>query len=116
MEDTRDSSLQKSKEDTLVSSESNIVYIDEQRKNKVDLYLCCQDAIEGSDSVSIKKYAIEKAILACHSVVFSNMFTDCTSKDSEEIEEIILNENSKVTLTFLNIIYGKIDFTSNDFE
>lgn len=115
MEVTQDSVSQKSK-DTLVSCESNIIHIDEQRKDKIDLYICCQDVIKGSESIHTTKYAVEKAILACHSAVFSNMFTDCISNDSEEVEEISLNENSEVTLTFLQLTYGKVDFPSNDFE
>lgn len=89
------------------------ICLNESRKAHTDVIICSK---AGPDSygfntfgrkVKTQKFEVEKAVLASHSITFSNMFNDCHD-DQEKVSEVELSEPFNVVLSFLHIIYGTL--------
>lgn len=71
-----------------------MIPIKKEREDKNDLIIICGD----------QRYGVEKALLACHSTVFADMFGTCG--ESDNAGEITLTESPDTFFSFLKIIYG----------
>ncbi|PWN34690.1 uncharacterized protein FA14DRAFT_178091 [Meira miltonrushii] len=87
------------------SSVEAVIPIKESRAAKNDLIIYCSNKnISEEEEIVVKRFGVEKAVLACHSIFFENTFDDY-DKSSEE-GQIQLPEQADVVETFLNCVYG----------
>ncbi|PWN34692.1 uncharacterized protein FA14DRAFT_184165 [Meira miltonrushii] len=86
--------------------EAEIVYLNKLRGAHTDLILCSSTIDKVKNEKKTIKFQVEKAVLACHSSTFLNMFTDCSTQDKENVAEISIPEPAKVVSSFLHIIYA----------
>lgn len=95
------------------------IYLNEKRSAFIDIILCTTTIEEGKNKKMTTKYEVEKAVLACQSITFLNMFNDCVTRSKEKVAEISIPEPAKLVSSFLHIIYGTFqegNDTENDEE
>lgn len=50
------------------------VYLNENWQGRSDIILTCKDFVGWAKDIKYTQFYVEKTVLACHSVVFANMF------------------------------------------
>lgn len=95
-------------------SENAVLPIKASRAAKNDLIIVCtsKSTLESAEKI-VKRFGVEKAVLACHSAFFNTGFeTFSNANDEGEIE---LPEQPEVVSSFLKCIYGT-DIETWNFE
>ena len=83
--------------------------MNQNEQDSYDVIIRCKETDVQKKVIHTIAFHAQKAILACHSAVLSNMFQTCKEDMSVNPPEIVLNEPIKTVKSAMYIMYGTLD-------